>query len=204
MFIVFEGLDRSGKTAMSSSFVQWLNDEYRDGDGTLLADPHLGDFIWTKEPTFSTEEADLLNSPQSPLDEYQRERVFFESRSRHQEMLACHNVVCDRYIWSGVAYASVFSPNCVGMVRELYLSENLFVMPDLYVFVDTPPEVCYDRDPSLDLNTLNRIRKGYMECRPFIRNPILTVQGLGGENRALQKLVTAFKEHQAGAEQWSS
>jgi thymidylate kinase len=196
MLICFEGLDRSGKTAMSSAFVQWLNTDYRDVDGTLLADPHLGDFIWTKEPTFTTEEADLLNSKESPLNEYQRERVFFESRVRHQELLATHNVVCDRYVWSGIAYATVYSPNCVGMIKELYMSEDLFAIPDLYVFVDTPPEVCYDRDPSLDLEILKRIKLGYDSTRSTIKSPIITVQGLGGEERSLNRFVATFVEHQ--------
>lgn len=194
MFIAFEGIDRSGKSTLSVNFQKWLNDECRDADGALSIDPHLGDFVWTKEPTFSTEEADMLNSSESPLNEYQREKVFFESRIRHQEMLSCHNIVCDRYIWSGMAYAKVFSPHCFEFAKELYLSENLFAVPDLYVFVDTPPEVCYDRDASLDLQRLRLIREAYDATRQFIKTPIITVQGLGGEDRTLQRLVTSFKE----------
>lgn len=200
MFVCFEGPDGSGKTTLSVKFQMWLNDEYRDKDGSLLADPHLGDFIWTKEPTFSSDEADILNSEESPLNEYQRERVFFESRMRHQETLSCNNIVCDRYVWSGIAYAKVFSPHCFELTKELYLSENLFVLPDLYVFVDTPPEVCYDRDPSLNLDRLKTIREAYLSTREFIKSPILTVQGLGGEERTLQRLVTLFKD----LENWKS
>ena len=198
MLVVFEGVDKSGKSTLSLSFFKWLNNEYRDADGSLAADPHLGDFLWTKEPTFSSEEADLLNSAESPLNEYQRERVFFESRMRHQEMLSCHNVVCDRYVWSGIAYAYVFSRNCYEFAKELYLSENLFVAPDLYVFVDTPPEVCYDRDPSFSLERLRAIREAYLLTKKFIKTPVITVQGIGGEDRALQRLVALFKEHRKG------
>lgn len=199
MFVVFEGTDRSGKTSLSSGFMRWINDEYRDKDGTLLVDPHLGDFEWTKEPTFSSEEADLLNSTESPLNEYQRERVFFESRVRHQEKLSCHNIICDRYVWSGIAYASVFSKHCYEFAKELYLTENLFAVPDLYVFVDTPPEVCFDRDPNLNLDRLRQLRDAYLLTRPFIKSPILTVQGLGGEERTLQRFVALFKEHMGKA-----
>ena len=194
MLVVFEGVDKSGKSTLSLSFFKWLNNEYRDADGSLAADPHLGDFLWTKEPTFSSEEADLLNSAESPLNEYQRERVFFESRMRHQEMLSCHNVVCDRYVLSGIAYAYVFSRNCYEFAKELYLSENLFVAPDLYVFVDTPPEVCYDRDCSLDLDKLKAIREAYLTTKSYIKTPIITIQGLGGEQRTLDRMVTMFLE----------
>ena len=193
MLIAFEGIDRSGKSTLSVNFHGWLNNECRDDDGSLLIDPHLGDFLWTKEPTFSTEEADNLNSDDSQVDEYQRERIFFESRMRHQETLATNNVVCDRYMWSGIAYARKFSPGCFGLLKELYLSENLFMAPDLYVFVDTPPEVCYDRDPTTDLDKLKLLRQAYMETRELIKAPVLNVLGLGGEQRTLSKMVDLFQ-----------
>lgn len=198
MFIVFEGIDRSGKSTLSVNFQEWVNDEYRDDDGALRTDPHLGDFIWTKEPTFSTEEADRLNSDDSPLDEYERERIFFESRLRHQELLGTNNIVCDRYLWSGIAYAMFFSPHCYRLLKELYLHSGLFVQPDLYVFVDTPPEVCYDRDPTTDLEKLRGLRDAYIETQELISQPVLTLPGLGGEDRTLAKFVDMFLDRLGG------
>ena len=138
--IIFDGIDKVGKSTLSVNFTQYLNKLYRDEDGLLKIDPHFGDFIWTKEPLFTTEEADFLNSP-GYIDEYRRERIFFESRMNHQKLIAGKNVVCDRYIWSGLAYANKYSPGCFRFAKELYLSENLFIKPDLYIFVDTPPGV---------------------------------------------------------------
>ncbi|MBD3260311.1 MAG: hypothetical protein GF334_01315 [Candidatus Altiarchaeales archaeon] len=194
MFIVFEGCDRSGKTSLSMSFLEYINTEYRDEDGVIRIDPHLGDFIWTKEPTFTSEEADQLNTP-GYVTEYQRERIFFESRVRHQDVISGSNVICDRYLWSGIAYAKLFSPNCYDFSRELYLSENLFIQPDLYVLVDTPPEVCYDRDPTLNLENLRRLQEAYRQTRQYIDPAVITMQAIGGEERALEELIAHFDKH---------
>ena len=200
MLICFEGVDASGKSTLSVDFLQWINTHFRDATGTLKADPHLGDFVWTKEPIFTSEEADRLNTP-GYTDEYKRERIFFESRIRHQNVLTGVNCVCDRYIWSGLAYSYIFSPHCFEFARELYLSENLFIAPDLYVFVDTPPEVCFDRDPSLDLEKLKTIRNAYIRTRDYITQPVITMQALGGEARALDEFVKLFEEHMLKIEQ---
>ncbi len=196
MLVVFEGVDKSGKSTLSLLFEQYLNDEFRDADGLLRVDPHLGDFSWTKEPTFTSEEADQLNSPQyeSP---YKRERLFFESRLRHQDMLSGKNIICDRYVWSGMAYALQYSPDCYEFAKELYLSDTLFIAPDLYVFVDTPPEVCFDRDPRVDLERLRALRQAYEDTRIFIEQPVITVQSIGGEQRSLDLLVEEFEKYAA-------
>jgi thymidylate kinase len=138
MFIAFEGIDRAGKSTLSIKFAEYLNS--CKIDGLLKLDPHFGDFIWTKEPSFSIEEAKLLNTP-GYVDEYRRERIFFESRIRHQNYIIAKNIVCERYLWSGLAYAFKYSPNCFRFIKELYSSDVLFAQPDLYIFVDTPIEV---------------------------------------------------------------
>jgi len=193
MLIVFEGIDRSGKSTLSRQFGHYINDDFRSEDGALKIDPHFGDFVWTKEPTFTTEEADELNN--TCTDQYVRERVFFESRLRHQDLLAGRNIICDRYIWSGIAYAKKFSPNCFDFVKELYLSENLFLQPDLYVFLDTPVDICHERDTSVGYDRLNSLRLAYIECSQYIKTPVIQMQAVGGEKEALEGLIGKFEWH---------
>jgi thymidylate kinase len=193
-FIVFEGVDRCGKSSLSVNFTQYLNKLYRDEEGLLKADPHFGDFIWTKEPLFTSEEADLLNSP-GYMDEYKRERLFFESRMKHQKLIAGKNVVCDRYIWSGLAYAHKYSQGCFRFAKELYLCETIFIQPDLYIFVDTPPEICASRDASLDLDVLRELRDSYTKTRDYIRSPVITLPYVDGEADSLKSLIALFEEH---------
>lgn len=194
--IIFDGIDKVGKSTLSVNFTQYLNKLYRDEDGLLKIDPHFGDFIWTKEPLFTTEEADFLNSP-GYIDEYRRERIFFESRMNHQKLIAGKNVVCDRYIWSGLAYANKYSPGCFRFAKELYLSENLFIKPDLYIFVDTPPEVCASRDAALDLDVLRELRESFLKTKDYIKTPIITIQAVDGEESTLRNLINIFDEHMA-------
>jgi thymidylate kinase len=195
-FLVFEGVDRSGKSTLSVNFTQYLNKLYRDEDGLLKTDPHFGDFIWTKEPLFTSEESDLLNSP-GYMDEYRRERLFFESRMNHQKLIAGKNVVCDRYIWTGLAYSSKYSPGCFRFAKELYLSESMFIRPDLYIFVDTPPEVCASRDESLDLDVLRELREAFLKTMDYIKTPIITIQAVDGEESTLRGLISVFEDHMA-------
>lgn len=192
MLICFEGLDGCGKTTLSLLFQQYLNTKFRGSDGLLKLDPHLGDFIWSKEPLFSSEEADAINAPGT--DEFYRESVFFESRLKHQDLLSNHNVVCDRYIWCGIAYSRVYSPSAWQMARALYLNDHLFQPADLYIFVDTPIEVCHDRRRDTPMETLQAIRAAYMSTRKDIGSA-LTVQAVGDENKALDKLIEKFEEY---------
>lgn len=192
MFIAFEGLDRAGKSTLSVKFAEYLNSD--KVDGLLRLDPHFGDFIWTKEPSFSIEEAKLLNSP-GYVDEYRRERVFFESRLRHQNHIAAKNIICERYLWSGLAYAYKFSPNCFRFLKELYSSEKLFVQPDLYIFISTPIEICLERDPDLDVDNQRELLEAYNKTREYIKIPTINFQAVGDEQECLHNLIVLFEDY---------
>lgn len=192
MFIAFEGIDRAGKSTLSVKLAEYLNS--CKIDGLLKLDPHFGDFIWTKEPSFSVEEAKLLNTP-GYVDEYRRERVFFESRLRHQGSIAAKNIVCERYLWSGITYAYKYSHNCFRFLKELYSSEKMFVQPDLYIFLDTPVEICSERDPSLDIDIQRELQDAYNKTREYIKVPIISFQAVGDEQETFHNLIVLFEDH---------
>jgi thymidylate kinase len=106
-----------------------------------------------------------------------------------------HNVICDRYLWSGLSYAYVHSPNCYALLKEVYLNQVLFQSPDLYIFVDTPVDVCYDRRPDGNIEDRKAIRAAYLMTRKYLHTPVITVSSVGGEDRALQILVEKFTEY---------
>ncbi len=168
MRIVLEGIDKVGKSTLSKELVKLLNKDTLEG------------YTWTKEPTFSTEEADALNSPEYK-DAVKRESLFFMSRSRHQDVMRLKNVVCDRYIWTGISYAMIFSPQCYEFAKELYLSE-LFVKPDLHIFLDADPEICFSRDNSLDIGLLHRLRESFLYNQKFMPYPCITISLLDINN----------------------
>lgn len=194
MLIVFEGVDRSGKSTLSVKLCDWLNNK----DMTFLSNKVKGladkSFMWTKEPLFTSEEADRLNSPECD-NEYGREALFFESRLNHQLLLAQNNCVCDRYIWSGLAYAKMFSPNCYEFAKALYLNERIFVQPDLYVFVDTPIEVCHQRGPEVEVERLKKIRECYEETKAYIKSPLITISNEYDEEISFNNLIEIVQKH---------
>ena len=174
MFIVFEGIDNSGKSTISKMFVQALNKE-KTFKYSLDALSTGDKFTWTKEPLFSTEEADLLNSPQCK-DELNRELLFYVSRLKHQESMRNANVVCDRYVWTGIAYAKLFSPKAYNFLKVLYPNREVFIQPDLYIFVDTDPRICHERDPREPLDLLIKKRRSYQETQKYVGCPVLTIE----------------------------
>jgi thymidylate kinase len=117
----------------------------------------------------------------------------------HQKLLAGKNVVCDRYLWSGIAYAHKYSPGCFRLLKELYLSESLFMQPDLYILVDTPPQVCFERDASLDLDVLKELRTSYMLTREYVRTPVIVTEGVNGEESAMQALIPLFDSYMSSS-----
>lgn len=203
-FIVFEGHDRCGKSSLSVEFQKYLNTEFSDGKGGVTLDPQLGPFVWTKEPSFTSDEADRLNSKEMK-NQFQREALFFESRVGHQEFLKTHNIVCDRYVWSGMAYAKVFSPECFKFARELYMNKKLFLQPDLYIYVNAHMDTCLKRDPSLNRDTLLEIWKAFELCYDDLDEigiPIITLNNDDHTNdpvtsiqMSLDKLKVDFKKY---------
>jgi dTMP kinase len=160
MFIVFEGIDGCGKSTLSKR----------------LAD-ELG-YTWTKEPTFTSAEADALNL--GSLNDIEREIEFAVDRIAHLKFLSDSDVICDRYIWSGLAYCSMYNPSAYPFAEALY-KHKFFKKPDVYVFVDTPVGLCSNRKKDQPLDHLVRIREAYLNTRPIVEkdSKIITIEGMG-------------------------
>lgn len=203
MLIAFEGVDGSGKTELSVSFCQYLNDQWKGRYWKTFRKYGYKDFIWTKRPDFSSEEADRLNDKKLFSDPYKREALFFKSYLRDRVAIGRGNKVCDRYLWTSLAYAKVFSPEAYLFLKELYSDSSLFQPPDLYVFVDTNIDCCSKRGKAQDKNTLLELWKAYNQTESLISSPVIRVKSedikdLSQEESlavALQDLIERFKEH---------
>ena len=169
--IVFEGVDNSGKTTLSKSLqlmMPW--------------------YTWTKEPVFSTEQADRLNSPEFKGQDAKREVLFLESRLSQQQLYNDYPCLLDRYLWTGLAYAKAFSPSIYNFAEALYTNHNIFKKPDLYIFMETPLEKCYDREPALknEPGRLEKIRQAYRDTESLIDSPIEYIDGNLDQNACLK------------------
>jgi thymidylate kinase len=176
--IVFEGVDNSGKTTISKIIAK-----------------RYPEFKWSKEPLFSTEEADRLNSDEFKGKDAKREVFFLEGRLRQQKFYNGNMVLLDRYLWSGLAYAKAFSPSIYSFCEELYQDFNIFKQPDLYIFMDTPLETCYDREPKLKETPgrLETLRTAYAETEKFLGNtPVVYVDGRKGIEECVGDCIDAI------------
>lgn len=187
--IVLEGIDCSGKSTIAKLLAEKLG--YRH----------------EHEPTFSSEEADDLNF--KGMDGWQREFFFMKDRMLHQDVLENHNVVLDRYIWTGLAYAQCFSPEVVPMMKSVYALNLEFKQPDLTFFIDMPPETAYelnlsrekDKNEKLNIDTLETIRQAYydqMETMMLWGQEIVVVKPIVGDidatlNKVLRRTNAFFQ-----------
>lgn len=150
--IVLEGIDCSGKTSLAKQLAT-----------------HLG-WRHEHEPRFSSIRADKLNF--DGYDGWQREYFFMKDRMEHQSILNKHDIVMDRYIWTGLAYANVFSPNVLPMMKSIYSLSGEFKIPNLTFFIDMPPEEAYklnmskgaDANEKLTIEKLKTLRSSYYSC----------------------------------------
>ena len=145
ILVVFEGVDRSGKTTLSQALAKVLH------------------YDWGKYPKISTEEADRLNDPNTVIDETVRESFFVKGMIQgNRGPQSSRNTVLDRYLWTGVAYAKQFSPSMVPFLRSLYSDPTVFKPADITIFLDTDPSVCVKRDSSLAIDTVRSIRNNFL------------------------------------------
>lgn len=190
LLIVFEGIDNSGKTSISQQVagilkgdisavsIEGTSEEFAKDFSYFIADPR-NRWEWSKEPTFSTAVADKLNDPNNKIDEYEREVLFLTSRLERQPFYRAQSTILDRYLWSGLAYSQMFSPKVLDFAKRLYVSEDIFKKPDLTIFVDTPVELCHEREPEVSIERLSGIRQAYLDCKPYVSGPIETITGEG-------------------------
>ena len=173
--IVFEGVDNSGKTTVSKELIK-----------------QMPWFSWTKEPVFTTEQADRLNSEEYKGQDAKREVLFLEGRLAQQQLYKTTPCMLDRYLWSGLAYAKSFSPSIYNFCEALYTNHNIFKKPDLYIFMETPLETCYDREPALkkEPGRLEKIRQAYRDTEHLISSPIEYIDG----SKSLEECIEATKQ----------
>jgi dTMP kinase len=171
MFIVFEGIDGCGKSTLTK----------RLSEKTF--------FHYTREPTFSSKEADELNL--NSKNELEREIEFAIDRIAHNErtLKSIENIICDRYIWTGLTYCKFYNPSSFDFVKTLY-SNKFFRIPDLYVFVDTPVEICSQRKQDQPIDHLKAIRNAYLETKGLLnpKSKMISIESVGNADECLAEV----------------
>lgn len=197
--INIEGIDCSGKTTLSKMLTNRLNAESTGSESR--------EWVFEHEPRFSSEDADRLNF--NVLDGWQREFYFMKDRISHQHILNTNNVVLDRYILSGLAYAKAFSPETVPMMLSVYHLVREFKQPDVIVFIDIEPENALkfnelkkgtpDYSTKMTLNNLQLLRDNFKFFSQTMREweiPFVVVHPVIGDlNATLDKIYSHIKNY---------
>ena len=199
MFIVFEGLDGSGKGTQISMLAKRLESE-----GAKLA--------LTAEPTqFAT--GGLVRDALGGLTRRTQSELaglFLADRIAH-----CSNpvsgigallkdgctVICDRYYYSSFAYQGMDTD--LKWVMDSNLNCPDIIKPDVCVFLDVPPEECdrriaagrASREIFEQIETIRRIREKYMEVfRLLPEHNIKIVSAIGTPEEITERVYAAVAE----------
>ena len=180
MFIVFEGLDGSGKTTQAKR----LYDHFVSiGKNCLL----------TFEPTNSElgSLARAVTTGELVLEDESLALLFAADRYEHftKKISPVLNsrgfVVCDRYYYSNIAYQGL-NDKTVGRILE-YNQQVMKRPPDFVFFLDTTPQVCLKRlrssrkDISIyeNLHHLETLYKRYRALFERLGENIVTIETSG-------------------------
>ena len=200
LFIVFEGIDGSGKSSLSKALYSHLKE---NGVPCML----------TCEPTLDNVLGLLIREylKDPSIDESTMSLLFAADRVEHVKKIKRAlkegtTVICDRYIYSNFVYQGEFPSRDIHQV----LKDKLLV-PDLTFFIDADPDVCIGRiaarGKSLDkyetLDNLERMRKDYryllshnalVYAYPSYANSIIDIDGNTSIEEGAEKVISAYSK----------
>lgn len=140
-FIVFEGLDGSGKGTMLTKTAEWLFNQSVDHDKIVL----------TREPTFSgtgKQIRKMLKSDKEPLTKAKRLlQLYLEDRKEHLDKVIKpamqHDsiVLCDRYKYSTICYQQAQGIE----VNKIISLHKRMLVPDLVLILDVDSKAALKR-----------------------------------------------------------
>ena len=179
LFIVFEGIDGSGKTTQVELLSQKL---------TSIKKPN----IIVREPGgTSLGEAirqELKNNPD--LDPVTQLLLFSACRTQLIKQVINPNlknnqiVISDRYVFSTIAYQGYADGLDTSIIQNLINISTVGLMPDLVIFIDTPIETAKarreteagDHFDNRPIDYYKRIRDGYLSISSTVSNWV-TIDG---------------------------
>ncbi len=182
-FIVFEGLDGSGKGTMLALTAKWLfsNTEY---DKILL----------TREPTYSgvgRQIRKILKSDRDPLDKAKLMlTLYLEDRKEHLEKVIKPAlqlgsiVLCDRYKYSTMCYQHAQG---IELSKIIALHRNMLV-PDITLILDVDVDIAlqriaYERKTREKFESksfLEEIRQNYLKIPELLPNENIKIIDANG------------------------
>jgi len=173
LFIVFDGLDGSGKGEMIKRLSEYLKEK---GHNILL----------TREPTdgqFGRQAREILQTESDPLSSSEKcLQLFIKDRKEHIDkeinpaIKEGKTVICDRYYYSTIAFQHTQGID----IQSLILVNMGFKTPDITFILDLPATQALDRihDRGLDTEKFEEIkfmkdlRQNFLNLKKKLADPI--------------------------------
>lgn len=184
-FVVFEGVDGSGKTTQAYALSSNLR--------------KLGySVVQTIEPGGTGFGASMrsiiLDGKLGNISPYTNDFLFLADRVQHiTEVIAPalesgKIVICDRYRWSTEAYiaARVEKTEYISMIATM--QNELFIPADLTILMDLAPELSIARKPK---NELNRFDTMSLEFHQRVRKEYLRIATFGADGDSARTIIDA-------------
>ncbi len=136
LFIVFDGVDGSGKGAMIKKLEEYLKDKGKK-------------VVITKEPTegkYGRDVRKILKKDSDPIKNAEKcLDLYIKDRQEHvkeiNKLLKDNMVVCDRYYYSTIAFQHAQG---IQLNKLIELNED-FIKPHIAFILDLPPEIAIER-----------------------------------------------------------
>lgn len=189
-FIVFEGIDGSGKTAHLERAADWLRG--CDIPVTVLREPASSPYgLKLRESA-----ANGRLTPEDESDLFLRDRQWNVENNLLPALNARKIILQDRYYYSTIAYqgARGLDPEEIRKKNEAFAPQ-----PDLVLLLDLDPETALERikknrgeTPNLfeKLDYLKRVREIFLS----LKDPnIVTIDAVGTIEQVWQQVLTALK-----------
>jgi dTMP kinase len=194
VFISLEGIDGSGKSTQAKLLAEALGPEtllIREPGGTEAAERIRG----------------LLADPELALDPLAELLLFLAARADltareiRPALEAGHEVVCDRFADSSVAYQGAARGLGVGEVISLTDAATEGLWPDLTVLLRVDPEVGLgrvdgsDRFESEGLDLQRAVAEAYEEIAKIASDRVVVVDGEGSVEKVHERVMEAVTPH---------
>lgn len=191
-FIVFEGIDGSGKSTQAALLARALENAGRE-------------VFATREPTADSPAAlrlrEIAKGAREGFTLADEVALFFEDRAWHVEhqiapaLASGAIVVCDRYWYSTAAYQGALGADAKDIAEK---SRAQFPVPDLVVYLRVPPEHAFGRiranRKSLEAGyeKLDFLKEVFARYEAQVSSDWLVVDGLRPENEIAADIAAAI------------
>jgi dTMP kinase len=199
MYIVFEGIDGSGKTTLANFLFNYLKS--KNYSVYLKAEPFDREFIENTFKKIRNIKDEKLKSTILTLA-FAYDRAFLEDETNYNNF---DFVISDRSFISSLAYQSLNLP-----LEWIFEVNKFFKKPDLVIYLDLSPEVAIKRIEERNnkksyyekIEFLKKVRKNYKKVINFLKKKKINIiiinseQPLDNVKKELSIIMEAIIESQ--------